>query len=356
MIGVLDRLKDPGYLGPARQYQRARLWGQGLGVLLDPLALTLVYLSAGRAFANAWHVFALAAGLSAGHSAIALLTSRRAGLRAGLVVQGFASWLADQAKGTGLALLMHLGYWAVLRYLFGVPLWWVWAGLAVPLALAVGIMLHPVLIMRLYHRLRDLEDEGLAGRLRAIAAKAGYRLTAVRVMNMSRRSRGANAMATGLGGTRRIVISDTLLERFTCGEIEAIMAHELAHHRLAHIPRGLARAVVGSLAVHWAAALTGPATAGGMYLWVRLVGAWGMLLAEPVLLWNSRRCERACDDLAVDWSSEPTAMATALARLGQQNLADPWPPRLSEWLFYSHPPIGYRVERAAARASKPDGA
>ena len=42
--------------------------------------------------------------------------------------------------------------------------------------------------------------------------------------------RKANAALAGIGRTRRILLSDTLLAEHSDDEIEVILAHELAHH------------------------------------------------------------------------------------------------------------------------------
>ena len=57
---------------------------------------------------------------------------------------------------------------------------------------------------------------------------------------LSDRTRKANAALAGLGRTRRILLSDTLLADHSDDEIEVILAHELAHHVHRDIWSGLA--------------------------------------------------------------------------------------------------------------------
>ena len=49
------------------------------------------------------------------------------------------------------------------------------------------------------------------------------------VVDASRRTRGANAFVTGLGHTKRVVLYDTLIERFTPEQVRLVVAHELGH-------------------------------------------------------------------------------------------------------------------------------
>ena len=56
---------------------------------------------------------------------------------------------------------------------------------------------------------------------------------------LSEKSKKANAALTGMGSTRRIILSDTLLEHYSDDEIEAVLAHELGHHVHRHILKSI---------------------------------------------------------------------------------------------------------------------
>src|SRR4029077_15296589 len=58
----------------------------------------------------------------------------------------------------------------------------------------------------------------------------------------------------GLGPTKRVVLFDTLLDRFTRDEIRLVVAHELAHVRHRDVPRGLAQLALAAPAGMYAAA------------------------------------------------------------------------------------------------------
>ncbi len=92
------------------------------------------------------------------------------------------------------------------------PSWWplpAAAGLA--LAVLALTFVAPVVLEPLFNRFRPLEDERLAGALRALADRAGVPVRDVLVADASRRTTRANAYVSGLGPTRRVVVWDTLL-------------------------------------------------------------------------------------------------------------------------------------------------
>src|SRR5438876_7213442 len=92
-------------------------------------------------------------------------------------------------------------------------------------------------------------DAALATERRALARRASVPVRNVLVQDTSRRTRKANAYVSGLGRTRRVVVSDTLLEQAPPAEVRLVLAHELGHRRKQHVLRGTALAMVGATAV-----------------------------------------------------------------------------------------------------------
>jgi STE24 endopeptidase len=153
-----------------------------------------------------------------------------------------------------------------------------------------------------------------------------------------------------------VLLSDTLLERFSPEEIEAVLGHELGHQRYRHITIFLALSGAGSALafslVQWSArwwvgplgleGLADPAGFPTLMLALSLVGLVGLPLQNGL----SRAFEWQSDRFAVALTHTPQAFASALKKLGELNLADPSPPRWVVWLFYDHPPIAERIHRA----------
>ena len=102
------------------------------------------------------------------------------------------------------------------------------------------MILWPKFIIPLFNKLSPLEEGELKDRLMALSEKTGFKAKAIEVIDGSKRSGHSNAYFTGFGKFRRIVLYDTLIEQMKIEEIEAVLAHEVGHYKLGHIPKRLA--------------------------------------------------------------------------------------------------------------------
>jgi Zn-dependent protease with chaperone function len=274
--------------------------------------------------------------------------------------QSFRGWLNDYLKGLAVGVLLGLPALLLVYFTMAqVPGWWWAIAGAVFAVLIIGLAnVAPVLLLPLFFSFMPLRRQELRARLEMLAARAGTRIVGVYEWALGAKTRKANAALTGLGATRRILVSDTMLEQYSDDEIEVVLAHELGHHVHHDIWRALAletalillgffaadftlRTIGGRLGLE---ALTDPA---GVPLLLAAAGVASLVLM-PFGLALSRRHERRADRFALDLTSNPGAFVTAMRRLGAQNLAEDRPSRLVEWLFYSHPPLEERLEAARA--------
>ncbi len=280
--------------------------------------------------------------------------------RFGLSTQSAAHWLADHAKGVGLgALLAVLGSSVVYAALRAWPgQWWV-VSAAVFAAAMVGLArLAPVVLLPVFYRFQPLDRPALVARLLALARKARTDVVGVFEWVLSGHTKKANAALAGLGQTRRILLSDTLLANYSDDEIEVVLAHELAHHVHRDLWRGMAWQAVALAAGFFVADVVLRAVAGplglrglddpaGLPVLLVTAGAWSFATL-PIANGLSRAQERAADRYALATTGNVEAFISAMKRLAQQNMAEEYPSPLVRWLFYSHPPIRERI--AAARA------
>jgi len=278
--------------------------------------------------------------------------------------QTLGGWLKDLALETALLAALGLPLLEGVYWLLRVTgaAWWLWAGVGYIALVVVISFLAPTLIMPLFNKYVPLgpEHAELVERLRQLATRAGTRVSGVFRFDLSKRTKAANAALTGIGGTRRIILGDTLLNEFSVDEVETVIAHELGHHVHKDIPVGIAVSAVVTLAGLWLAALLlnagaaalgfgGPADVAALPLLALALGVFG-LVTMPVSNGYSRWREVRADRYALDSTRKPQAFANAMTRLANQNLADADPePWVVFWL-HSHPPIRQRLAHASAWA------
>jgi STE24 endopeptidase len=305
--------------------------------------------------------------VTAGHVAVSFPLSFYSGHllehRYGLSTQSFDRWLGRYVKKMLLAVgftgaMMVAIYWLI--WVTG-PYWWLLAAAAFFLVAILIGQLTPVLILPLFYRSEKLDDPELAGRIRRLADEAGLSIEGVYRLILSDETVKANAALTGLGRTRRVLLGDTLLDRFTHEEIEVVFAHEIGHHARRHLWKMLVVGAVVSLCGLWicdrviAAWAAGP---GGAVSYAAFpVAALPMLmlvltlfsmLIEPVQNALSRHFERQADRYALERTQTADAYCSAFRKLAKLNKDDPNPHWLEVLLFHGHPPIADRLAMANA--------
>jgi Zn-dependent protease with chaperone function len=186
--------------------------------------------------------------------------------------------------------------------------------------------------------------------IRELAARYDVGNAQILRFDMSRQTKKANAFVTGVFGTERIVLADTLIDTFADDETLFVVAHELGHYvrRDPWLSIALGTAFVGIMIGTGNAALraTGRqlATAADgtrFAFYASLVATVG----SPLLSAASRAIERRADRFAVAATDDPASGARAFRRLRDQNLAEDEAPRWAELLFSSHPSLKSRIER-----------
>ncbi len=280
--------------------------------------------------------------------------------RYGLSTQAPARWWLDRLKAGAVGLLFAVGaaliVWWLLRWSPG--RWWLIAALCFALVLVVLAQLAPVLLLPVFYRFKPLDRPALVARLVALAGRAGASVIGVFEWQLSDRTRKANAALTGIGRTRRILLSDTLLSEHSDDEIEVVLAHELAHHVHHDIWKGIALEGALLLLGFFLADRVLDASIGRFGIVARddvaamplllLAGGAVSLVLLPVANAVSRAHERRADRYALDMTGNAAAFISAMRRLAAQNLAEERPSRLVEILFHSHPSAAARVDAARA--------
>lgn len=179
-------------------------------------------------------------------------------------------------------------------------------------------------------------------------------------MDGSRRSGHGNAYFTGLGANKRIVFFDTLLDKLTADEIEAVLAHELGHFKRRHIHKRIALTAVltlaglailgGLLAQPWFYSGLGvlqPSSYLGLILFLLVAPVFNFFM-QPVMAWLMRKHEFEADDFAAR-QSDPQNLIRALVKLYEENAATLTPDPLYSAYHDSHPPAPVRIANLSAK-------
>jgi STE24 endopeptidase len=275
--------------------------------------------------------------------------------RYGLSTQSRAGWVEDQLKGLFLGLVLGIPVAEVVFWLLRTypQTWWLWATLfLIGITVVLG-HLSPVLIVPLFYKLVPLVDPGLLSRIRQLADRAGTRIAGLYTINLSSRTRAANALVMGLGSSKRIALGDTLYAHYSEDEIVSIVAHELGHQVRHDLELGIvvqSALLAGGMYLAqtflaWGVSrfgFSGPGDIAAMPLLMLAIGLFS-LITMPLVNGYSRWREKLADRYAVQVTGDPAAFVRAMLRLANQNLAETDPPRWVVWLLYSHPPIGDRV-------------
>ncbi len=279
--------------------------------------------------------------------------------RFGLSTMTLKGWLFDVFKGLALGLILEIFVIELVYVLLATQpqTWWLWVALTMLFFTVVMANLAPVLILPLFYKFTPLPEGELAQRLLALAERARTKVRGVFTMQMSDKTTAANAALMGLGNTRRIVLGDTMLDRYTPDEIEVVLAHELGHHVHHDIWKLIASQSVltlgglylANLVLHWAVdtqhyylSLADPAT---IPLILLLTAVFG-LIVMPLSNGYSRAIEHQADEYALQTTRKVEPFKSAMTRLANQNLADVEPSPLIEFLLHDHPSIRKRLKHA----------
>lgn len=357
-------------MGGGKRYQALKLalFGAKLALSLSVLAFlaqpdpkaAIMDAIAGGGTALTWLLFSLVvfASLELAGLPLAFVSGFAVERRFGLATQTFGGWAADHAKAVGLSLPVFL--LTSMFFYYSVELageaWWIIcaAGYA-----AFGVFLTrvvPVWVVPLFYPMTPLGEGVLRDRLAALCERLGVRAPALYEIKLSRKTVKANAAVVGIGKSRRVVLGDTLVSSFPPEEVEMVIAHEIGHHALRHVPMGLAvssaAGAAGFFLLHAfgvpfaaladARSLSDPAIVPALVL----LSTAAAVLGIPAENAFSRRLEYAADAFALKAIPSITVFSSLMKRLVEKNLGDADPHPAVEFIFYSHPSAKNRLRRA----------
>jgi STE24 endopeptidase len=274
-------------------------------------------------------------------------------------------WLLDLVKGVLLGAAIGLPIAWLILWLMGAagPWWWLWAWAVWMGFNLLLLVIYPTFIAPLFNKFQPLEDETLKTRVTALMRRCGFAAKGLFVMDGSKRSAHANAYFTGFGAAKRVVFYDTLLNKLSPDEVDAVLAHELGHFKHRHIAKRIAAMFALSLAgfalLGWLATRTwfyaglgvqpnlqGPNDALALLLFLLAVPVFSFFIS-PLLALLSRKHEFEADAFAA-MQTNGRDLGSALLKLYEDNASTLTPDPVFVKFYYSHPPASERLARLNA--------
>jgi len=284
-------------------------------------------------------------------------------------------WVTDKIKEITLMLFFSFFIFSILTFSYDLlidwfpKLWWIFSFFIFFLIQIVILFLAPRLILPLFNKLTPLEDEELAQLLTSLCRKRGFELSKIEVMDGSKRSSHSNAFFTGFGKARRIIFYDTLLEQLSHKQIESVLAHEIGHYKLNHLPKRLLLSCLFGVVFFGLLdySMHSSFLFEQLQLDPNLVGnlvpviLYFMIFGSCLTYWfsflsnyYSRKHEFEADAFAVNSVGGWTDLSSALRIMHVKNLSYPSPHPLYALFNHSHPSLLERELKMKAALIKPN--
>lgn len=266
-------------------------------------------------------------------------------------------YLLDALKGLLLGTILGLPLLLGVLWLMEKmgSYWWMYVwGVWVSFNLLL-LFIYPSFIAPLFNKFQPMQDEATKERIAALLNRCGFTSSGLFVMDGSKRSTHGNAYFTGFGKTKRIVFFDTLLQRLTPAEMDAVLAHELGHFKHRHVMKRIAITFAVSLAFLWLLAqlmqapwfyqglgVNSQSTSLALLLFFMTLPVFSFLL-QPLSSYYSRKHEFEADTYAAA-QTDAHDLASALVKLYQDNAKTLTPDPLYATFYESHPPALERIK------------
>lgn len=280
----------------------------------------------------------------------ATIVSFRYALAIGISTQSPAEWLGQAASAAVVnAILAAIVFTVMLALAERTRLWYVFGSAFLIVFVLLAVAAEPVVLAPFLRHYQPLPDSPLATRLMALEHKAGVDVPIV-VETIAQSSRASVARARGIGPTRRIIVTDTLLHDATPDELAFAVAREIGHIAAGD---GWRLALYATLWLIVAAAIAvtvsdriGFRRDDDPLSRIALLGAFlgiAILALLPAVNAYSRRLEARADRFALNLTDDPAAAVRTMIRLADVNLLPICPPPLVRRYFLTYPPVGTRI-------------
>lgn len=272
--------------------------------------------------------------------------------------QKISDWFLDQLKSGVISYIIALILIGAFYYILGrfASNWWLPISLAWIFFSLIFAKLTPTLIIPIFFKYKKLSDETLRQRILNLADKMKVRILDCFEIDLSKKTLKANAAFVGVGKSRRVILADTLKDKYSYDEIEVILAHEFAHYKLKHLLKLIAvnscvtlicfylifKSSFYALKLFGFSSLDDIAFLPVILIYFVLFG----IIMQPIECLISRKLETNADRLALEVTGLKDAFISMMSKLSEQNLADKSPHPIIKFFFFDHPPVDERIKIA----------
>ncbi len=275
-----------------------------------------------------------------------------------LTKQKLGDWLKDQLKVWILSYIISLIVFGAFYYILShnPGSWWLiislfWISFSLILAKLV-----PIFIIPLFFKYKPLSDNALRERIINLSNKMKVKILDVFEIDFSKKTLKANAAFVGWGSTRRVILADTLKDKYTHDEIEVILAHEFAHYQMKHLLKLILINALSTVAIFYLifktnifvlnifglSSLQDLAAFPVVVMYLMVFG----IITRPLENSISRGFEKNADKSAITITGFKEAFISMMNKLSGQNLSDRSPHPVIKFFFFDHPSVDERINMA----------
>lgn len=269
-------------------------------------------------------------------------------------------FMIDQLKGIVLGgVIGGVIVWVIAWVITTLSSWWLIAFLLLFGVIALISILYPTVIAPMFNTFSPLEEGELKNRISKLLESYEYDTNGVFVVDASKRDARLNAYFGGLGKAKRVALFDTLIEKLSHDEIEAVLAHELGHATHGDIYKQLLMSGVmlfvffvffGLVSPLMAHSVMGSASPVSIMLVSLLAMAPLSFFVMPLVSFVSRTNEFAADAFASNEGNRGQYLISALEKLVTENKAFPRSDRWTQVFYHTHPTVVERIEKLRAKS------
>lgn len=278
----------------------------------------------------------------------------------GLTSQAFGGWLTEGLIAAAISVVftavLLVAIYALIRR--ARRWWWAWAAGVTAVFVVIGLILSPLVIEPIFNTYTPAPEGPVRDAVVALAKETGTPSDKIYIYDGSRQSDRYTANVSGLFGSARVAMSDTMFQKGAdLSEVRGVVGHEMGHYANGHvlwmvaILSGLAalgfwltdrlyplgRRLLGANRV---GDISDPAGLPVLGLVLAFLG----VLATPVFATMTRTMEADADHFSLVHANEPDGLSKALVKTAEYRA--PSPSAIEEFLFYDHPSVENRVRRA----------